>query len=52
MTTDPVGAITDVNQQMERLTGRTRGELIGSPFKEFFTDPVRGEDVPHGPDHR
>jgi PAS domain S-box-containing protein len=44
MTTDPVGAITDVNQQMERLTGRTRGELIGSPFKEFFTDPVRGED--------
>jgi PAS domain S-box-containing protein len=31
MTTDPVGAITDVNQQMEWLTGRTRGELIGSP---------------------
>src|ERR1700684_2754950 len=44
MTTDPVGAITDVNQQMERLTGRTRGELIGSPLKEVFTDPVRGED--------
>jgi PAS domain S-box-containing protein len=44
MTTDPVGAITDVNQQMEWLTGRTRGELIGSPFKQFFTDPVRAED--------
>jgi PAS domain S-box-containing protein len=44
MTTDPVGAITDVNQQMEWLTGRTRGELIGSPFKEYFTDPVRAED--------
>src|ERR1700677_4788226 len=44
MTTDPVGAITDVNQQMEWLTGRTRGELIGSPLKEFFTPPVRGAD--------
>ncbi|HYY81530.1 MAG TPA: PAS domain S-box protein, partial [Actinomycetes bacterium] len=34
MTTDPVGVITDVNQQMEALTGHTREELIGSPFKQ------------------
>ena len=44
MTTDPLGIITDVNQQMEALTGRTREELIGSPFKNYFTDPDRAED--------
>ncbi len=41
MTTDPLGIITDVNQQMEALTGGSREELIGSPFKEYFTDPNR-----------
>ena len=44
MTTDPLGVITDVNQQMEALTGRTREELIGTPFKNYFTDPQRAED--------
>ena len=44
MTTDPVGIITDVNQQMEALTGRTRDELIGTPFKTHFTDPERAEE--------
>ncbi len=43
MTTDPAGIITDVNKQMEALTGCTRDELIGAPFKDFFTDPVRAE---------
>jgi len=43
MTTDPLGIISDVNQQMESLTGRTRDELIGSPFKNYFTDPQRAE---------
>jgi PAS domain S-box-containing protein len=43
MTTDPSGIISDVNQQMEFLTGRTRDELIGSPFKNYFTDPERAE---------
>ncbi len=41
MTTDPLGIITDVNNQMEALTGCTRDELIGAPFKNCFTDPVR-----------
>ena len=43
MTTDPLGIITDVNKQMEALTGCTRDELIGAPFKNYFTDPVRAE---------
>jgi PAS domain S-box-containing protein len=41
MTTDPSGIITDVNKQMEALTGCTRDELIGAPFKDCFTDPNR-----------
>ena len=43
MTTDPAGIITDVNRQMEALTGCTRDELIGAPFKNYFTDPGRAE---------
>ncbi|HEX7538080.1 MAG TPA: response regulator, partial [Dermatophilaceae bacterium] len=43
MTTDPLGTITDVNQQMLTLTGRTRAELIGAPFRDFFTDPARAD---------
>src|SRR4029077_16994512 len=43
MTTDPQGIITDVNQQMIALTGRTRDELIGAPCRDFFTDPVRAD---------
>ena len=38
MTTDPRGIITDINRQMEALTGCTRDELIGAPFKNYFTD--------------
>ncbi|MDP3449603.1 MAG: PAS domain S-box protein, partial [Anaerolineaceae bacterium] len=43
MTTDPFGILTDVNKQMEALTGCTRDELIGAPFKNYFTDPDRAE---------
>jgi PAS domain S-box-containing protein len=43
MATDPLGIITDVNKQMEALTGCTRDELIGAPFKSYFTDPERAE---------
>ncbi|MES2349404.1 MAG: PAS domain S-box protein [Pseudomonadota bacterium] len=43
MATDPRGIITDVNQQMESLTGCTRDELIGAPFKNYFTDPARAQ---------
>ena len=43
MTTDPSGIITDVNKQMEALTDCTRDELIGAPFKNYFTDPELAE---------
>lgn len=45
MTTDPSGIITDVNKQMEALTGCTRDELIGAPSKNYFTDPARAESA-------
>jgi diguanylate cyclase (GGDEF)-like protein/PAS domain S-box-containing protein len=43
MATDPSGIITDVNKQMGMLTGCTRDELIGTPFMNYFTDPVQAE---------
>jgi PAS domain S-box-containing protein len=45
ITTDPRGMISDVNHQMELLTGRTRDELIGAPFKSCFTEPQRAEEA-------
>lgn len=44
ITTDPLGIITDVNRQMEALTGCSRQALIGTTFKQYFTDPQRAED--------
>ncbi|MCI4351232.1 MAG: PAS domain S-box protein, partial [Thermoplasmata archaeon] len=44
MTTDVLGLITDVNRQMEVLTGLSRDQLIGTPFKKYFTDPAKAEE--------
>ncbi|OGG56930.1 MAG: PAS domain-containing sensor histidine kinase, partial [Candidatus Handelsmanbacteria bacterium RIFCSPLOWO2_12_FULL_64_10] len=44
MATDPLGILTDVNQQMETLTGYSREDLIGAPFKAYFTDPRQAEE--------
>jgi PAS domain S-box-containing protein len=43
MTTDPLGIITDVNRQMCAATGSSPEELVGTPFKNYFTDPGRAE---------
>jgi len=43
MTTDMNGIVTDVNRQAEALTGLARDKLIGTPFKNHFTDPDRAE---------
>ena len=45
MMTDPDGNISDVNQQMMALTGRTREELIGTPCRNFFTDPSSADEA-------
>ncbi|MGZ5198986.1 MAG: PAS domain-containing hybrid sensor histidine kinase/response regulator [Telluria sp.] len=45
ITTDQRGIISDINHQMEMLTGRSRDELIGAPFKSCFTDPERADDA-------
>ena len=37
------GEITDVNHQMELLAVCEKQELIGTPFKDYFTDPLRAE---------
>jgi PAS domain S-box-containing protein len=43
--TDPRGIVTDANNQMAALTGCTRDELFGTPFKNYFTDPERAEEA-------
>lgn len=39
LTTDNEGIITDVNEQMVNMTKHSRKYLIGTPFKDYFTDP-------------
>ncbi len=43
ITTDPQGLISDVNEQTEALMGRGREELIGTPFRSYFTDSDRAQ---------
>ncbi len=43
VSTDPSGIITDPNKQMETITGCTRDELIGAPFRNHFTDQTRAD---------
>jgi len=39
------GKITDLNQAMENITGKTRAHLIGTDFFEYFTDPEKARAV-------
>lgn len=41
----PDGKITDANQATVNLTGVLRGELIGTSFSKYFTDPVKAEEI-------
>ena len=43
MTTDLFGVIIDINRQTELLTGFSREALIGTPFKDYFTDQARAQ---------
>ena len=33
------GKISDINSETEKITGRTREELVGTDFSNYFTDP-------------
>jgi PAS domain S-box-containing protein len=44
VTIGPDGKITDVNRTTEEATGRTRRELIGTDFSDYFTDPAKARD--------
>lgn len=44
VTISPEGKITDVNLATETVTGRSRGELIGSDFCDYFTAPDEARD--------
>lgn len=41
VTIGPEGRITDVNAATESATGRTRAELIGTDFSDYFTEPAQ-----------
>ncbi|MEN3373595.1 PAS domain S-box protein [Dechloromonas sp. ZS-1] len=38
------GKITDVNTATEKVTGVSRGRLIGSDFADYFTDPQKARE--------
>src|ERR1051326_6809928 len=38
ITVDPSGSISDVNEQMCRMSGYSREELTGTPFADYFQD--------------
>jgi PAS domain S-box-containing protein len=41
VTISPEGKITDVNMATIKVTGRERGELIGTDFSDYFTEPEK-----------
>ena len=43
MTADPQGIITEANPATEQISGYSKAELIGQPFRQFFTDPERAQ---------
>ena len=43
VTISPEGKVTDVNQATESVTGVPRGQLIGTDFARYFTEPQMAE---------
>ena len=44
VTISPEGKIMDVNESTELITGRSRKELIGSNFSNYFTEPEKADE--------
>ncbi|MGA2160645.1 MAG: PAS domain S-box protein [Methanoregula sp.] len=43
VTISPDGTISDVNEATIRVTGFSRGELIGTDFSDYFTEPEKAK---------
>jgi PAS domain S-box-containing protein len=43
VTINPDGTISDVNEATIRVTGFSRGELIGTDFLDYFTEPKKAK---------
>src|SRR6202011_2931729 len=41
ITVESSGTITDVNEQMGRMSGYSREDLLGTPFANYCADPER-----------
>jgi PAS domain S-box-containing protein len=44
VTISPEGKITDVNEATIKVTGVDRGELIGTDFSDYFTQPEKARE--------
>ncbi|MFT6849029.1 MAG: PAS domain S-box-containing protein, partial [Cryomorphaceae bacterium] len=44
VTISPEGKITDVNEASVKVTGVSRGKLIGTDFSDYFTEPEKARD--------
>jgi PAS domain S-box-containing protein len=45
ITISPEGKITDMNEALSSITGKTRDELTGTNFFDYFTDPQKAKEV-------
>jgi PAS domain S-box-containing protein len=45
VTISPEGKITDMNEALTHITGISREKLIGTYFKNYFTEPEKANDV-------
>jgi PAS domain S-box-containing protein len=44
VTISPEGKITDVNNATEKATGKSRQEMVGTDFSDYFTDPDKARE--------
>ncbi len=44
VTINPEGKITDVNEATTKVTGRTREDLVGSDFSNYFAEPEKARE--------
>ncbi len=44
VTISPEGKITDVNRATESATGRSRRDLVGTDFSDYFTEPEKARE--------